>query len=67
MEAAVRNGATDFCSMARPLLLEPDLPNKLRDGRARRALCDNCNRCLVAADTQGIRCHNQELLRKRNQ
>jgi 2,4-dienoyl-CoA reductase-like NADH-dependent reductase (Old Yellow Enzyme family) len=66
MEAAIRQGATDFCSMARPLIIEPDLPNQLRDGRAQRALCDNCNRCLVAVDTQSIRCHNQELLRKRN-
>jgi 2,4-dienoyl-CoA reductase-like NADH-dependent reductase (Old Yellow Enzyme family) len=65
MEAAVRSGATDFCSMARPLILEPDLPNKLRDGRTERALCNNCNMCVVATDTQTIRCHNPELLRIR--
>jgi 2,4-dienoyl-CoA reductase-like NADH-dependent reductase (Old Yellow Enzyme family) len=67
MEAAVSHGATDFCAMARPLILEPDLPKRFREGRAARALCSNCNMCLLAADTQPIRCHNQELLRQRSQ
>ncbi len=63
MEAAVANGATDFCSLARPLLLEPDLPRKFREGRTRKARCNNCNMCVVASDTQTIRCHNPEVLR----
>jgi len=61
MEAAIREGKTDFCSMARPLILEPDLPNKFREGRSQAALCDNCNMCVAASDTQSIRCHNAQL------
>ncbi|MEW6363144.1 MAG: NADH:flavin oxidoreductase [Acidobacteriota bacterium] len=64
MEAAIDQGHTDFCSMARPLILEPDLPNKFRSGRTDRARCDNCNACVVATDTQSIRCHNTALLRQ---
>jgi 2,4-dienoyl-CoA reductase-like NADH-dependent reductase (Old Yellow Enzyme family) len=63
MEAAVAKGVTDFCSMARPLILEPDLPSKFRFRRSEEALCDNCNICVVASDTQSIRCHKPELLR----
>jgi 2,4-dienoyl-CoA reductase-like NADH-dependent reductase (Old Yellow Enzyme family) len=58
MDAAIADGKTDFVSMARPLLLEPDLANKFRDGVSDRARCDNCNVCLVASDTLPIRCHS---------
>jgi len=43
--------------MARPLILEPDLPNKFRAGESEAALCDNCNQCVVAADTRPIQCY----------
>ena len=46
-ELALANGRTDFIAMGRPLLADPDLPNKIRDGRAddiRR--CIYCNNCL---------------------
>jgi 2,4-dienoyl-CoA reductase-like NADH-dependent reductase (Old Yellow Enzyme family) len=64
MEAAIRDGKTDFVSMARPLLLEPDLPNKFKNGLSEKALCNNCNICVVATDTVSIRCHNEELILK---
>ncbi|MEW6369248.1 MAG: NADH:flavin oxidoreductase [Acidobacteriota bacterium] len=62
MDAAIDKGNTDFCSMARPLILEPDLANKFRTGQSASALCDNCNECVVATDTQSIRCHNRRLI-----
>ncbi|MEW6369245.1 MAG: hypothetical protein AB1714_31885 [Acidobacteriota bacterium] len=62
MDAAIDKGDTDFCSMARPLILEPDFANKFRTGRRDRARCDNCNACVVATDTQSIRCHNRRLI-----
>ena len=51
MEAAIRDGKTDFVSMARPLLLEPDLANKFMRGESTEAQCDNCNICIVATDS----------------
>lgn len=59
MEEAVASGSTDFVSMARPLIMEPDLPNRFKDGKSEVALCDNCNICVVATDTQTIRCHRK--------
>ena len=38
-------GAADFISMARPLVREPDLPNKWLSGRTVAAQCTSCNRC----------------------
>ena len=60
MEKAIREGKTDFVSMARPLLLEPDLANKFKDGESEVAQCDNCNICVIASDTVPIRCHKDE-------
>lgn len=60
MEKAITDGKTDFVSMARPLLLEPDLADRFRRGASEAAQCDNCNICLVASDTVPIRCHKGE-------
>jgi 2,4-dienoyl-CoA reductase-like NADH-dependent reductase (Old Yellow Enzyme family) len=57
MENAISSGRTDFVSMARPLIMEPDLPNKFKSGISEVALCDNCNECVVAADTKPIQCY----------
>ncbi len=57
MEKAIETGQTDFCSMARPLIMEPDLPNKFKFGISETAQCDNCNDCVVACDTQPIKCY----------
>jgi 2,4-dienoyl-CoA reductase-like NADH-dependent reductase (Old Yellow Enzyme family) len=57
LENAIQSNRTDFVSMARPLILEPDLPNKFRAGESEAALCDNCNQCVVAADTRPIQCY----------
>ena len=62
MEEVIEAGKTDFVSMARPLILEPDLPNKFMNGVSEKALCDNCNKCVVAADTKPIHCYKEELL-----
>jgi 2,4-dienoyl-CoA reductase-like NADH-dependent reductase (Old Yellow Enzyme family) len=60
MDDAMKEGKTDFVSMARPLLLEPDLANKFVNGQSEIAACDNCNVCVVASDTVPIRCHKGE-------
>jgi 2,4-dienoyl-CoA reductase (NADPH2) len=41
-EAMLAGGAADLVSMARPLLADPDLPNKARDGRD-----DEINTCIA--------------------
>lgn len=36
----------EYAAMARALLREPDLVNRLRDGRATEGVCIHCNRCM---------------------
>ncbi|WP_026454526.1 NADH:flavin oxidoreductase [Saccharomonospora iraqiensis] len=65
MDTAMREGF-GFVAMARALLREPDLVNRLRDDSAARSLCIHCNKCMpsiykgthcVLRDTDGPRAH----------
>jgi 2,4-dienoyl-CoA reductase-like NADH-dependent reductase (Old Yellow Enzyme family) len=54
IEGALAEGF-EFVAMARALLRQPDLPNRLRDGRQERGLCVHCNKCMPTIYT-GTRC-----------
>src|SRR5512143_399793 len=45
-EQIIESGVADFVAMARPLVREPDLPNKWLRGDRQPAQCVSCNRCL---------------------
>jgi 2,4-dienoyl-CoA reductase-like NADH-dependent reductase (Old Yellow Enzyme family) len=48
MEEIVQEGKVDFVSMCRPLISEPDLPNRWLHGEGRdKADCISCNACLL--------------------
>ncbi|MBU1262763.1 NADH:flavin oxidoreductase [bacterium] len=59
MEKAIEEKMTDFISLARPLLREPDLANRFKAGTSEKALCSNCNKCTVSVDTRPIRCYKR--------
>jgi 2,4-dienoyl-CoA reductase-like NADH-dependent reductase (Old Yellow Enzyme family) len=47
LEKVAQAGRPDFFGLARPLLREPDLPTRWREGRgALEAACISCNRCI---------------------
>ena len=54
MERMVLEEGMDFVALCRPLINDPDFPNKLRSGRAERAECISCNLCLEKSDP--LRC-----------
>jgi len=59
MEQALEDGAVDLIALSRPLVREPSLPRRLREGRATAASCVNCNRCTVMTGllSEPLRCH----------
>lgn len=49
LDEILRSGAADFGSMCRPLIREPDLVNRWREGRGdAEAACIACNSCIYA-------------------
>jgi 2,4-dienoyl-CoA reductase-like NADH-dependent reductase (Old Yellow Enzyme family) len=50
------SGDADFLAMARPFIREPDLANKLIDGRTGMVECVSCNMCLVHDGFDPLRC-----------
>ena len=55
-EEILGKGHADFISMSRPLIREPNLPNKWKDGSSTKSTCISCNQCLSEARKNGLRC-----------
>ncbi len=54
MEGIINAGKADFISLCRPLIREPDLPNRIKSGN-QKADCISCNGCMSSrVDT--LRC-----------
>ena len=56
MEAVLAAGDADFIALCRPLICEPDLPNRMREGLQERSACISANRCWAERDGEGIAC-----------
>jgi 2,4-dienoyl-CoA reductase-like NADH-dependent reductase (Old Yellow Enzyme family) len=56
MERIVRAGDADFVALARPLIREPDLINRIASGDAAIADCTSCNICLMHEGHHALRC-----------
>jgi 2,4-dienoyl-CoA reductase-like NADH-dependent reductase (Old Yellow Enzyme family) len=56
MDDVLASGDADLISLCRPLIREPDLPNRLRSGQATAAACISGGRCWAQGMGQGIAC-----------
>jgi 2,4-dienoyl-CoA reductase-like NADH-dependent reductase (Old Yellow Enzyme family) len=53
----VEEGTTDYISICRPFIREPDLINRWKSGDLRKATCISCNNCIEQAKKgEGISC-----------
>ncbi len=53
----VEEGTTDYISICRPFIREPDLINRWKAGDLRKAICISCNNCIEQAKKgEGISC-----------
>ena len=58
MEEIIEQGDADLLSLSRPLIREPDLPNRWQAGSRKKAACLSCNLCLeTVIEKDGLRCH----------
>jgi 2,4-dienoyl-CoA reductase-like NADH-dependent reductase (Old Yellow Enzyme family) len=56
MEEVLSSGDADFISVCRPLICEPDLPNRMHAGSQERSRCISANRCWAEQEGEGIAC-----------
>ena len=50
-------GTVDFFALSRPLISEPDLPNRWLEGRgSEKADCVSCNSCLLEVKSKPLKC-----------
>jgi len=60
MEKIIGEGWTDFVSLARPFICEPDLVEKIRKGRREPVACTRDDLCRTGFGQEGLRCRRHE-------
>ena len=61
MENILKEGASQLIALGRPLVRDPDFPNKILEGKAKQSTCQNCNRCFIRiAQEKPLRCYALE-------
>jgi 2,4-dienoyl-CoA reductase-like NADH-dependent reductase (Old Yellow Enzyme family) len=57
LEEIIGRGTIDFLALSRPLISEPDLPNRWLEGRGSgKTDCVSCNSCLLEVDSKPLKC-----------
>ena len=65
-ERLVDEGTTDYISLCRPLIREPDLVNRWKSGDIRKAICDSDNLCFrPVIKGEGLYCVVEKKLRSK--
>lgn len=56
MHCLIQSGLADFVSLSRPFVREPNLVERLMDGKSVLAACTSCNLCLEHSGRYSLRC-----------
>jgi 2,4-dienoyl-CoA reductase-like NADH-dependent reductase (Old Yellow Enzyme family) len=64
VEEFLQEGIIDFIALGRPLIIEPSLPNRWKDGDLSPPLCTSCNACFGTIRTGSVTCPIKEKLLK---
>jgi 2,4-dienoyl-CoA reductase-like NADH-dependent reductase (Old Yellow Enzyme family) len=64
-EGLIRGGLVDYVSLGRPLICEPGLVRRWRQGDRRASDCGSCNSCFApASDGRGVYCVTKQKKRR---
>ena len=56
IEEIIKENVAEFIALSRPLIYEPDLPKRWKNGDLSPPLCTSCNACLAVAATDTTYC-----------
>lgn len=57
ISAALENGSTDYVSMSRPFIIEPNIVRKFQDGAQTASRCIMCNYCALMIEVDTVKCY----------
>jgi len=57
MEDIISENKSDYLSMCRPFIIEPDLMNKFRTGTQQESKCISCAYCVMGVSGSKLRCY----------
>ena len=58
MEDIINDGSSDYISLCRSLIADPEFPEKVRNGSERHSRCIHCNICLACMFSRPLRCYH---------
>ena len=64
ISSAIESGSTDYISMSRPFIIEPDIVRKFQDGKQTASRCIMCNYCALMIEADKVRCYYGKLPKK---
>ena len=64
MEQVLDEGLVQMVSLCRPLIADPNLPNRLQSGARTEVDCVRCDRCRPGDWGDWVRCRNKQTIRK---
>jgi 2,4-dienoyl-CoA reductase-like NADH-dependent reductase (Old Yellow Enzyme family) len=65
MDDIISRGDADYISLCRPLIIDPDWPDRIRRGSRKPSACLRCNYCLYYSLIAPLRCYRGRRLQKR--
>ena len=57
IENIIETRGIDFVSMCRPFIIEPNIVDKFREGKAIESKCIDCGYCLLGVGTRKLKCY----------
>lgn len=61
IKTIIKEKKSDFVSMSRPLIAEPNLVKKFKEGVQLESKCINCNYCMIASEEESLKCYKGRL------
>ena len=61
ISSAIESESTDYISMSRPFIIEPDIVRKFQEGKQTASRCIMCNYCALMIETDKVRCYYGKL------
>jgi 2,4-dienoyl-CoA reductase-like NADH-dependent reductase (Old Yellow Enzyme family) len=57
IEEIINNEKSDFVSMSRPFIIEPNIVKKFMEGKHQQSKCINCNYCQIGIERNPLKCY----------